>query len=286
VILPDRPWAELRARWIEAEGRGFTTAWTYDHLSWRTLREGPWLGTIPHLGAVAASTSRIRFGPLVTSPNFRHPAVLAKEAMTLDQIGDGRLDLGIGAGGVGYDALALGGELLSPSDRAARFTEFVEALDVMLRRQSASFSGDFFTAVDSRTIPGCAQQPRAPFTIAAAGPRGLRVAATHAQRWVTFGPAKRAESPRVWFEAVAAQTAALDAACEGIGRDPQSIRRMALVGLDLGWAQKSMGAWEDFTGQLVDLGFTDVALHWPRPYDPELSGPPQGVFDEISSRLG
>ena len=89
VILPDQPWPDLRARWREAEALGFSTAWTYDHLSWRSLRDGPWLGTMPLLGAVAEATSVIRFGTLVTSPNFRHPALLAKDAMTLDQLSNG-----------------------------------------------------------------------------------------------------------------------------------------------------------------------------------------------------
>ena len=144
VILPDQTWPELRARWRDADARGFTAAWTYDHLSWRSLRDGPWLGTLPLLGAIAAETSRIRFGTLVTSPNFRHPAVLAKDVMTLDRLSDGRFDLGIGAGGVGYDALALGSEPVPSAHRTARFAEFVTALGLLLREQSVSFAGDFF----------------------------------------------------------------------------------------------------------------------------------------------
>ncbi len=286
VILPDQPWPELRARWRDAEARGFTAAWTYDHLSWRSLRDGPWLGTIPLLGAVAAETSRIRFGTLVTSPNFRHPAVLAKDVMTLDRLSGGRFDLGIGAGGIGYDALALGAEPVGPADRTARFAEFVTALDLLVREQSASFAGDFFTAVESRTIPGCVQRPRVPFTIAAAGPKALSVAADHGQTWVTFGPVRPAESPQQWFAAVAGQAQTLNASCLTLGRDPSSIRRLALVGLDLGWAQESIGAWQDFTGQLAALGFTDVALHWPRPEDRDLPGPAMSVFDEVSAQLG
>jgi alkanesulfonate monooxygenase SsuD/methylene tetrahydromethanopterin reductase-like flavin-dependent oxidoreductase (luciferase family) len=286
VILPDQTWPELRARWRDADARGFTGAWTYDHLSWRSLRDGPWLGTLPLLGAIAAETSRIRFGTLVTSPNFRHPAVLAKDVMTLDRLSDGRFDLGIGAGGVGYDALALGSKPVPSAHRTARFAEFVTALDLLLREQSVSFAGDFFTAVESRTVPGCVQLPRVPFTIAAAGPKALAVAADQGQTWVTFGPVRPAESAQQWFAAVADQAQILNAACLAKGREPSSIRRLALVGLDLGWAQESIGAWQDFTGQLAELDFTEVALHWPRPEDPELPGPAMSVFDEISARLG
>lgn len=289
VILPDLPWPDLRATSQDAEESGFATAWTYDHLSWRTLRDGPWLGTIPLLAAVAATTSSIRFGTLVTSPNFRHPALLAKDAMTLDQISNGRFDLGIGAGGIGYDAAVLGAEPPTPAERASRFEEFTAAMDTLLRERATSFHGEFFTAIDSRTIPGCVQQPRVPFTIAAAGPRALRVAAEYGDTWVTYGPVKPAppdaDPAAHWFAGVAAQAARLDEACAEVGREPASLRRMALVGLELTWAQQSIGAYDDFTGQLAALGFTDVAIHWPRPQDDELPGPPPAVFDAIRSRL-
>src|SRR3954468_5368656 len=121
VILPDLRWEQSRDRWREAEQRGFHAAWTYDHLSWRSLRDGPWLGAIPLLSAVAASTTTLRVGTLVTSPNFRHPALLAKDVMTLDEISGGRFVLGIGAGGIGYDATVLGAPPPRLPDRAARF---------------------------------------------------------------------------------------------------------------------------------------------------------------------
>lgn len=285
VILPDLRWPQARDRWQEAEQRGFTTAWTYDHLSWRALRNEPWLGALPLLAAVAASTTSLRLGTLVTSPNFRHPALLAKDVMTLDEVSGGRIDLGIGAGGTGYDAVVLGGPAPSPTERASRFTEFVEALDVLLREPAASFDGEHFTAVDSRTYPGCTQQPRVPFTIAAAGPRALAVAARFGQTWVTYGPVAASSSPADWYDAVARQTIALDEACASAGRDPRSMRRAALVSLDLAWAQESIDAWDDFSGRVEELGFTDVIVHWPRPDDAALSGPAPTVFDEITRRL-
>lgn len=294
VILPDATWPELRRRWQEAEGRGFHTGWSYDHLSWRSLRDGPWLGTVPLLGAVAASTTALRLGTLVTSPNFRHPALLAKDAMTLDQISGGRLDLGVGAGGQGFDAQVLGQAAPTPRQRADRFAEFVDALDLLLREPAVSFRGGFFAAVESRTHPGCVQRPRVPFTIAAAGPRAMRVAAEHGQTWVTYGPltsdapdsgADHGAAARAWFAGVAEQVERLDAACHAVGRDPATLRRMALAGLDLGWAQQSLGAWEEYTGRLAELGFTEVAIHYPRPHDPVLPGPPVAVFDAISASL-
>lgn len=284
VILPDLRWPQAAARWREAEERGFAGAWTYDHLSWRSLRDGPWLGAVPLLAAIAAVTSRIRIGTLVTSPNFRHPAVLAKDAMTLDEISHGRFDLGIGAGGTGYDADVLGAPRLSPQERAARFEDFVAALDVLLREPQSSYRGPFFDVVESRTLPGCTQSPRVPFTVAAAGRRALGVAARHAATWVTFGPLEPAPDRASWFEAVERQTGALRQACERENRDPRSLRRAALAGLELGWAQESLPAWDDFCGRLHELGFTDVVVHWPRPHDPHLPGPPPDVFDALSAR--
>ena len=119
VLLPTDPWPEARVRVELVEALGYDHLWTYDHLSWRHYRERPWFASIPWLTAAAAATSRIRIGPLVSSPNFRHPVNLAKETMTLDNISGGRVILGVGAGGPGFDSTVLGGELLPPRARGA-----------------------------------------------------------------------------------------------------------------------------------------------------------------------
>jgi alkanesulfonate monooxygenase SsuD/methylene tetrahydromethanopterin reductase-like flavin-dependent oxidoreductase (luciferase family) len=283
VILPDLRWQVSRERWREAEQRGFHTAWTYDHLSWRTLRDGPWLGAIPLLTAAAGVTSTMRLGTLVTSPNFRHPALLAKDVMTLDDISDGRVELGIGAGGAGFDATALGGQPLSPRERFERFADFTTALDVMLREPSGSYAGEYFQAPEYRTLPGCVQQPRVPFTVAATGPRGLALTARFASTWVTFGPLSEGDDPESWYAGVARQAEKLDEACVALGREPKNLRRMALIGVNDDWADGSLGRWEDFTGRIEELGFTDVVVHWPRLEDKDLPGCSPDVFDAISA---
>ena len=285
VLLPDLDWPVARERWREAEDRGFSSAWTYDHLSWRTLRDGPWFGAVPLLAGIAATTSSIRLGTLVATPNFRHPVVLAKEAMTLDHLSGGRVELGLGAGGVGFDATVLGGPALALKDRAARFEEFVDVLDVMLREPSTSFKGSFFSAVDARMLPGCIQTPRVPFTVAATGRRALEVAARHGQGWVTFGPLDPGATRAEWFKAVSEQAARFRQACEALGRPLATSRRYVLASLDLHWAQGSIRDWDDFCGGLDELGFTDVLLHWPRPHDAALPGPSLSLFDAVSSRL-
>ena len=110
VILPVYRWAEGRRVWRRAEELGFHAAYTYDHLSWQTFRDRPWYGAIPTLTAAATATDHLRLGTLVTSPNFRHPVTLAKDLMSLDDISDGRLTVGIGSGGTGFDAFVLGQE--------------------------------------------------------------------------------------------------------------------------------------------------------------------------------
>jgi alkanesulfonate monooxygenase SsuD/methylene tetrahydromethanopterin reductase-like flavin-dependent oxidoreductase (luciferase family) len=285
VILPDLSWEQSRARWREAEQRGFATAWTYDHLSWRTLRDGPWLGAIPLLAAAAASTTTLRLGTLVTSPNFRHPALLAKDVMTLDQISGGRVELGIGAGGPGWDATALGGPAPTFPERASRFEDFTAALDVMLREPSGSYAGKVFQAPEYRTLPGCVQRPRVPFTIAAFGPRALAVAAEHGDCWVTFGPAHSGDIGEAWYAGVRQQSERLDDACRQRGREPSSIRRMVLVSLEAEWADGTRSRWDDFTARVTALGFTDVVVHWPRPESAELPGCDPAVFDAISAAL-
>jgi alkanesulfonate monooxygenase SsuD/methylene tetrahydromethanopterin reductase-like flavin-dependent oxidoreductase (luciferase family) len=121
VILPEHPWPEALRMFRRVEELGFAHAWTYDHIAWRTLRDGPWHAAVPLLAAVAATTSRIRIGTLVASPNYRHPVTFAKEIMTLDHVSAGRVTLGIGAGSRSYDAIVLGQEPWSVGERSARF---------------------------------------------------------------------------------------------------------------------------------------------------------------------
>ena len=122
TILPQDTWAEARRKWVGAEELGFDHAWTYDHLSWRTLADEPWHATTTTLAAAAVVTSRIKLGTFVSSPNFRHPVPFAKEIATIDDISGGRFLLGIGSGGTGFDAFVLGQPKYSPAERHARFS--------------------------------------------------------------------------------------------------------------------------------------------------------------------
>jgi alkanesulfonate monooxygenase SsuD/methylene tetrahydromethanopterin reductase-like flavin-dependent oxidoreductase (luciferase family) len=284
-LLPEYPWARDADRWRECEQLGFTTIWTYDHLSWRSLRDGPWYAAMPLLTAAAGVTSRARLGTLVASPNFRHPVPFAKDVMTLDDIAGGRVDLGLGAGTPAQDAAVLGLAPLTSPQRMDRFVEFVDLLDTLLRDRTTDRDGEYFTAVDARMIPGSVQQPRVPFTVAATGARGFALAARHAQTWVTYGPPAGDDDPGSWWDAVRRQRDRLVEACHAVGRDPAEVRRMALISLENSWAQHTPEAWDTLVERLEREDFTDVTVHWPRPQDPSLPGPTRQTFAHITSTL-
>lgn len=267
VILPIHARAAAVAQWQQAEQLGFDTAYTYDHLSWRTFRDGPWYDGLLTLAQAAAVTSTLRLGTLVTTPNFRHPVTLAKDLMTLDDISGGRLTLGLGAGTDGFDAAVLGDPPLTPRRRADRFAEFTTHLDLLLREPDVTVDGEFFSAVEARTIPGCVQAPRIPFAVAATGPRGYALAARFGQSWVTTGdPATfeegTAEQSRA---AIATQISRLEAACAEQDRDPASIERILLTGFLPERALESLDAFEEFAHAHAELGITEIVVHAPIP---------------------
>jgi alkanesulfonate monooxygenase SsuD/methylene tetrahydromethanopterin reductase-like flavin-dependent oxidoreductase (luciferase family) len=134
---------------------------------------------MPTLVAAAQATLHLRIGTLVASPTFRHPVTLAKELMTIDDISDGRVTLGIGAGGDGFDATAVRAVAWSRREPTERFEEFVAMLDRLLTEQTTTYEGRYYVANEARAIPGCRQRPRLPFAIAATGPRGMRLAARY-----------------------------------------------------------------------------------------------------------
>lgn len=266
VILPVRRWSEGgKEVWRRAEELGFHTAYTYDHLSWRSFRDQAWFGAVPTLTAAACATSRIRLGTLVTSPNFRHPVTLAKELISLDDISGGRITLGIGAGGSGFDATALGQEPWTPRERADRFGEFVPLLDRLLTEDVVSSEGTHYRAHEVRNIPGCVQRPRLPFAVAATGPRGMRLAARYGQAWVTTGDPKASatDSPAASLEAIRGQSERLEKACAETGRDPGELHKVLLTGFTPDRPLDSVAAFVDFAGAHAALGFDEIVLHWP-----------------------
>lgn len=280
VVLPHRRWAEgAREDWVRVEDLGFDTAYTYDHLSWRSFRGGPWFGAVPTLAAAAAVTSRIRLGTLVISPNFRHPVPLAKELVSLDDLSGGRITAGVGAGGTGFDATAVGQSPWTPRERADRFEEFVTLLDRLLTEPRVSFEGRFYSADEAENVPGCVQRPRLPLAVASAGPRGFALAARHGQAWVTYGDPRLPEDASVEQaeRAVAGQLARVREACETQGRDPATLRPVLLTDAR---TLSSYDAFVDFAGRHLERGFRELVVHLPVPDSVHAADP--AVFERVA----
>ena len=263
VILPLERWTASREKWRRAEELGFDVAYTYDHLSWLRLKDRPWFGAIPTLTAAALATSRIRLGTLVTSPNFRHPVPLAKDLLSVDDVSNGRLTVGIGSGGLGGDATVLGEAEWPLRERTDRFIEFVRLLDELLRNEETTFDGSYYRAREARMLPGTVQRPRPPFFIAADGERGMRLAAQYGEGWVTLG--RSLDEAESCFDVVTSQMGRLDEILVGMGRTPNELDRVLLNGLSTERPLVSLDAFVDWAGRYQELGITELVVHWPEP---------------------
>jgi alkanesulfonate monooxygenase SsuD/methylene tetrahydromethanopterin reductase-like flavin-dependent oxidoreductase (luciferase family) len=286
VILPQYDWPEAARRWRGAEEFGFDHAWTYDHLAWRGLAGERWHATVPTLTAAAMVTGRIALGTFVASPNFRHPVPFAKDIATVDQVSGGRMLLGLGSGGTGFDAYVLGQPELTPRQRFARFAEFAEALDLLLRFETPgsggiSFEGEWFTASGARMVGEPSQHPRMPLHLAADGPRGLALAVRIADGWVTTAGSD--DDTGAWWRTAGELVQRLDDACSAAGREPATISRTLSLDAEARYSLASAGAFEDAVGRAAELGYTDVVVHWPREHG--LYAGDESVLDDIAALL-
>jgi alkanesulfonate monooxygenase SsuD/methylene tetrahydromethanopterin reductase-like flavin-dependent oxidoreductase (luciferase family) len=283
VILADQPWAQAARRWRLAEEYGFGHAWTYDHLGWRTLVDGPWFDAIPTLAAAAGVTSRIELGILVASPNFRHPVSFARQLTSVDDISGGRLALGLGAGtgGTSFDTAVLGIPPLTTRQRASRFVEFAELLDLILRTDRVTWQGEYYTAVDARNLPGCVRAPRVPFVVAGHHPASIEVAARLGDGWVTIG--SKTDDPDKWWDSVADGLRRLEDALGAAGRDPATMPKYLQMDAAPVFSLSSAQYFADAAGRAGELGFTDVITHWPRPEGPYAGD--EAVLEAVAATL-
>lgn len=244
-------WADLRAMAKTAEQVGFDSIWTFDELLWRFEGSDPiaFWENWSVLAAVAEATSRARVGSLITCANYRNPALLAKMAETVDEISDGRLVLGIGAGW-SEDQFRMFG---FPFDH--RFERFEEALRIihdLLRTGRADFEGRYQQARDLESLPRGPRPNRIPILIGGMGPRMLSLAARYADEWNTWIPNRSRP------EELAAVCEALDAACRAADRDPASLRRSAGIAVGLGDVTLRIGP-VDWTAGAVRGSSAEIA---------------------------
>lgn len=255
------PFGTLLDRWRFYESLGVDSVWDCDHFNRPSNPSSPYYEGWTLLAALAAGTTRVRVGVLVSSNTFRHPALLAQQAMTVDHVSEGRLELGVGAGWFVEEHDRFGIPLYDPAVRVERFTEAVEILDSLLRGRVTTYEGRHYRLREARLRPRPLQSPRPPLTLGAHRPRMLRVCARFADRWNSFGT----------VEEMAERNRLLDEACLGIGRDPAEIVRsfygwashMESQGLPDPWS--SPDAFEDVVGRYSEAGVNEFILDQPRP---------------------
>jgi len=286
---------EIRRVWLEADTTPeIEHAWLYDHVLPRVgqaqlrnvdgLRghrvEGDPSAPVYEgwtlLTALAAQTQRLRFGLLVTNNRMRLPAVLAKIAATLDVISDGRLDFGIGVGGLPNTALvapefeAYGIPLGPWSDAVASFAEACSLVRRMWTEEVFDFDGRYYQLKGARCNPKPIQSPHPPILIGGTGNATLRIVAEHADIWNAIGP------PLNPVEQLMQRSRALDEQCAAIGRDPGAIRRSVQIPL----SYEDPGQTRASLRQLVDAGFSHLVLNPPAPYPDDVV---RWVTDELIS---
>lgn len=262
VIPPVGPWRE-QARWYRwADEVGYDVAYTYDHLTHATAR-GEWLGeAFTTLAAAAGITERIRLGTLVASAVFRRPVALARAAMTVQDISEGRLVLGLGLGAPPCE-LADRGENSTMGEMSARFADVVEGYRAVLdgatqwRGKTLSFTG-----LETTGRPEGVDAPE--LLLAAHGPRALALAARYADTWNTYGgPGSTQLDADEYWQLVAQQAAGFTAECDRVGRDPSTVRRSLLLGFGRVRPTSDVDAFLAAAEQAASLGVDELVVYSP-----------------------
>ena len=231
--FPEPRWTDIERIATDAEELGFDSLWLVDHFLWRS---DPWdRGTSGELGvwecwttlaALARATRRMSLGTLVTCTAYRHPALLAKMAETVDEISGGRLILGLGAGDYEPEYRMFGQAF---DRRVGRFEEALQVIVPLLRTGAVDHEGEFFSVPDFRLRPRGPRTTGPPILIGSLAnrPRMLRLVAQYADIWnVWAGGALDADQ-------LGPARQAVDEACRQGGRDPRTLRRSAMVVVSL-----------------------------------------------------
>lgn len=240
---------ELRTLWQVADDGGFDSCWVMDHFATLGPRDdGPIFETWTMLAAMAQVTTRTRIGCTVVGNTYRHPAVLAKMATTVDHLSGGRLEFGIGAGWAENEHTMLGLEFGTRGDRADRLEESLQVIRSLWTQPRTTFAGAHYRLSDAVSEPKPVQRPHPPIWVGGSGPRRtLRIAAEHADVWNAAGG-----SP----EEFTASSRILARHCEAIGRDPGEIRRS----IQLGVGADDLDGLPDLVRSYVEVGAVDVIL--------------------------
>ncbi len=244
------PWSEVAARARLADDLGFDGLWGFDHFQ-PMYGEGPgecFEGNTT-LAAWSGITSKVRLGLLVTGMTYRHPAVYAAEAITIDHASGGRLELAYGAAWFDKEHAELGIPFPALRDRVDAFEEAVQIVRGLLTTDGFSFEGRHFAVHDATLLPRPVQAPHPPIWIGASGERRMMpIAARYADVWHTFGPPGY----------LAKKSARLTEMAESADRDPATILRASSLSLDddLDTVARNVDAWRA-------EGFGYLVCGWP-----------------------
>ncbi len=257
------PWPEIAERWQHFETLGFDSVWVVDHFVNPYHSTGPWFECWTLLAALAARTTTIRVGTLVTSIIYRNPALLARQALTVDHISQGRLELGIGATTPRDVSHGMTGvKVWDVGERVGRFRETIEIVDQMLRNEVTTYQGHYYQIDAAEMHPAPIQKPRPPLTIAAHGPKTLKIAATYGDSWSTYagGPSAREE-----LEITRQRNDMLNELAIDVGRDPNTITRSLAVGWTHDRPFDSLDSFYEFVGRYREVGINEfVFAYWTR----------------------
>jgi F420-dependent oxidoreductase-like protein len=263
-------WSEIADRTAFAEQAGFDGAWVFDHF--KPLYgnpKGPCLEAWTLLAGLAAKTSRIRLGVLVTGITYRPPSVLATEAVTVDQISNGRLEIGLGAAWEQPEHEELGIPFPPLKQRAEMLEEGAQVIRLLMTGDNANFRGHHYQLDGATYRPRPVQKPHPPIWIGASGEQlMLPIVARQADAWHGFG--NRA--------ALAAKSRLLDQLAEKAGRDPKTIMRSASLSLSHPWDQVRQRA-----EALREAGFGYLLVEWPSEGKPRLEEFVQNVMPELAA---
>jgi F420-dependent oxidoreductase-like protein len=243
-------WDELLSRALLAEELGFDGAWGFDHFQ-PMYGDGPGncFEGMTMLAALGASTSRIRLGLLVTGVTYRHPSVLAVEAVTVDHASHGRLELALGSAWFDPEHASLGIEFPPTRTRFDRLEDALEVLTRLFTGERVSYDGKTMALREAQVLPRPVQRPHPPIWIGGTGPkRTLPLVSRYADAWHAYG------SP----DSLRAASDQIDRLAAEAGRDPKDIMRAASLGLSepMDEVRKKIDDWRD-------AGFDYLVCSWP-----------------------
>ncbi len=263
IWFPPSPSWPVLFEWAQlAEQLGFESVWMVDHFVNPYDPDIAWMDGWSILASLAGCIKRVKIGTLVSNIIYRLPAVIAKQALTVDNISDGRFTLGIGVGSP-YDMShqMTGVDPWPNAERVSRFEEIVNIVDQMLRNPVTTYEGHYYKVTEAVMLPPPIQQPRPPLLIAAESPRMLRIAATFADNWNTISSFKYSSEESL--RRIRNNNQHLTEQALELKRDPDSITRSLCVGWTNDRPYESIGAFQDFVGRYAEAGIQQFILgYW------------------------